>query len=185
MISPRTASFSDLWVFASSEVFAILREDLDEEVLKVCLYLNPLSDYIHSSFDQKDKSIWDKLRKENTKIAQNNIPLVPLNSLEAKGMRLAMTMAILSRELCKYIFRPNYLLPDDSEIQGVLSHLAEDNTEKESFCRRVLLSIDHSAEERIRQTRIQTVIRNVSSYLWALLSETQHDSIRISIDKIV
>ncbi|KAL2695994.1 hypothetical protein AAEP93_003294 [Penicillium crustosum] len=161
-----TASFSDLWVFASSEVFAILREDLDEEVLK-------------------DKSIWDKLRKENTKIAQNNIPLVPSNSLEAKGMRLAMTMAILSRELCKYIFRPNYLLPDDSEIQGVLSHLAEDNTEKESFCRRILLSIDHSAEERIRQTRIQTVIRNVSSYLWALLSETQHDSIRISIEKIV
>ncbi|CRL30936.1 unnamed protein product [Penicillium camemberti] len=182
--TPKPRKLHYLWVFASSEVFAILREDLDEEVLKVCLYLNPLSDYIHSSFDQKDKSIWDKLRKENTKIAQNNIPLVPLNSLEAKGMRLAMTMAILSRELCKYIFRPNYLLPDDSEIQGVLSHLAEDNTEKESFCRRVLLSIDHSAEERIRQTRIQTVIRNVSSYLWALLSETQHDSIRISIEKI-
>ncbi|KAJ5046191.1 hypothetical protein NUH16_003016 [Penicillium rubens] len=181
------ASFSDLWVFASSEVFAILREDLDEEVLKVCLCLNPnpLYNHIHSSFDQKDKSIWDKLRKENTKIAENNIPLVPSNSLEAKGMRLAMTMAFLSRELCKYIFQPNYLFPDDSEIRGVLSHLAENNTEKESFCRRVLLSIDHSAEEKIRQTRIQTVIRNVSSYLWALLSQTQHDSIRISIEKIV
>ncbi|CAI7566855.1 unnamed protein product [Penicillium glandicola] len=180
-----TDSFSDLWVFASSEVFAILREDLDEEVLKVCLYLNPLYNHIHSSFDQKDKSIWDKLRKANAQIAQNNIPLVPSNSLEAKGIRLAMTMAVLSRELCKHIFQPNYLLPDDSEIQRVLSRLAENNTEKESFCRRVLLSVDHNAEERNRQIRIQTVIRNVSAYLWALLSETQHDSIRISIEKIV
>lgn len=76
----------------------------------------PLYDHIHSSFDQKDKLVWDKLRKENAQIAQNKIPLVPSNSLEAKGMRLAMTMAILSRELCKYIFQPNYLLPDDSEI---------------------------------------------------------------------
>jgi hypothetical protein len=126
--------------------------------------------------------IWDKLRKENS---IPSIPLVPSNSLEAKGMRLAMTMAILSRELCKYIFQPNYLLPDDSEIQGVFSHLAENNTEKESFCRRVLLSVDDNAEDRNRQTRIQTVVRNVSSYLWAFLSETQYDSIRINIEKIV
>lgn len=100
-------------------------------------------------------------------------------------MRLAMTLAILSREICKHIFRPNYILPEDSEIHGILSHLAENDTEKESFYRRVLLSIDQSAEESILRARIQTVIRNMSSYLWTLLSETQHDAIRISIGKIV
>lgn len=100
-------------------------------------------------------------------------------------MRLAMTLAILSREICKHIFRQSYILPEDSEIHGILSHLAENDTEKESFYRRVLLSIDQNAEERFLQARIQTVIRNISSCLWALLSETQHDAIRISIGKIV
>jgi hypothetical protein len=54
------------------------------------------------------------------------------SSLDRKAIVIA-----LSRELCKNIFQPNYLFPDDSEIQGVLSHLAENNTEKESFCREV------------------------------------------------
>lgn len=85
----------------------------------------------------------------------------------------------------QYIFRPSYILSEDSEVHGILSHLAENDTEKESFYRRVLLSIDQGAEESILRARIQTVIRNVSSYLWTLLSETQHDAIRISIGKIV
>lgn len=144
-----------------------------------------LHDISAHSFDVKDKSIWDKLRKENANFAQQYVPLVPSNSPEAKGMRLVMTLAILSREICKHIFQPNYILPKDSEIHGILSHLAESDTEKESFCRRILLSIDHNAEERILQARIQTVIRNMSSYLWTLLSESQHDSIRIRIGRIV
>ncbi|CAI7627746.1 unnamed protein product [Penicillium discolor] len=143
-----------------------MQEDLDEKVFK-------------------DKSIWDKLRIENAKFTQQHVPLVSSNSLGAKGMRLAMTLAVLSREICKHIFRPSYILPEDSEIHGILSHLAENDTEKESFYRRVLLSIDQSAEESFLRARIQTVIRNMSSYLWAVLSETQHDAIRISIGKVV
>lgn len=168
-----------------SEIFTILREDLDEKALKVCVYPNPLHDKSTNSFNLKNKSIWDKLRKESAKFAQQPVPLVPSNSPEAKGIRLAMTLAFLSREICKHIFQPNYILPEDSEIHGILSHLAENNAEKESFCRRVLLSIDYNAEERVLQTRVQTVVRNMSSYFWSLLSETQHDSFRISIGKIV
>lgn len=100
-------------------------------------------------------------------------------------MRLAITLAILSREICQHIFQPNYILPEDSKFHGILSHLAENDTEKESFCRRVLISIDQNAEKRILQERIQTVIRNMSSYLWTLLSETQLEAIRISIEKVV
>lgn len=146
---------------------------------------SPLHDISAHSFGVKDKSIWDKLRKENTKFVQQYVPLVPSNSPEAKGVRLAMTLAIISREICKNIFLPNYVLPEDSEIHGILSHLAENDTEKESFCRRILLSIDQDAEERILYAKIQTVIRNISSYLWTLLSETQHESIRTSIERIV
>ncbi|CAG7962869.1 unnamed protein product [Penicillium salamii] len=161
-----STKFSDLWIFALTEISTVLREDLAEKILK-------------------DISIWEKLQKENVRFAQQYIPLVPSNSPEAKGMRLAMTLAILSRKICKYIFQHNYILPEDSEIHGILSHLAENNTEKESFYRRALLSIDRNAEETLLQARVQTVLRNMSSYLWKLLSESQHDSIRTSIERIV
>ncbi|KAJ5630967.1 uncharacterized protein N7484_011067 [Penicillium longicatenatum] len=123
-----STKFSELWAFSLSEMFTVLREDLDETVLK-------------------DKSIWEKLRKEIARFAVQYFPLVPSNSSEAKGMRLAMILAILSREICKNIFQPDYILPEDSAIHGILSRLAENNTEKESFYRRVLLSIDENAEE--------------------------------------
>lgn len=132
----------------------------------------------------KDMSIWEKLRKENARFSQQYVPVTPSNSPEAKGMRLAMTLAILSREICKNIFQPNYILPEDSEIHGILSHLAENDTEKESFYRRILLSLSLNAEESLLQARVQTVVRNMSSYLWKLLSESQHDSIRASIERI-
>jgi hypothetical protein len=179
---PRSRDFSDLWNFALSEIFIVLKEDLDENLLKVCAFLNPLHNISTHSF--KDKSICDKLRIANAKVAQL-VPLLSSNSIGAKGMRLAMTLAILSREICQHIFQPNYILPEDSELHRILSHLAENDTEKEGFCRRLLLSIDQNAEESILQARIQTVIRNVSSYLWTLLSDTQHDAIRISIGKVV
>ncbi|KAJ5885203.1 hypothetical protein N7495_009713 [Penicillium taxi] len=161
-----STSFSDLWVFASSEISTALRDNIDEKVLK-------------------DKPIWDKLQKENSQFVQQYIPLVPSNSPQAKGIRVAMTLAILSREICKQIFRPNYILPEDSEIHRIISHLAENDSEKESFCRRFLLSIDRNAEERILHSKIQMVIRNVSSHLWTLLSDNQYEILRISLGKIV
>ncbi|CAG7932658.1 unnamed protein product [Penicillium olsonii] len=160
-----STNFSDLWIFALREMATVLKEDLVEKVLK-------------------DTSTWEKLRKENVRFSQQYVPMTPSNSPEAKGMRLAMILAILSREICKHIFQPNYILPEDSEIHGILSHLAENDTEKESFYRRILLSLSLNAEETLLQARVQTVVRNMSSYLWKLLSETQHDSIRASIGRI-
>ncbi|KAJ5422807.1 hypothetical protein N7445_010915 [Penicillium cf. griseofulvum] len=154
-----------LWNFALSEISITLREDLHENVLK-------------------DKSTYDKLRVASAKYSQQHVPLVSSNSLGAKGMRLAVTLAILSREICQHIFQSNYILPEDSEIHGILSQLTENDPEKESFCRRVLLSIDQNAEQSILQARIQTVIRNMSSYLWTLLSEDQLDAVRISIEEV-
>lgn len=83
-----------------------------------------------------------------------------------------MTLAILSREICTNIFQPNYILPEDSEIHGILSHLAENDTEKESFYGRILLSLDRNAEESLLQARVQTVVRNMSSYLWKALGNS-------------
>jgi hypothetical protein len=125
-----------------------LKEDLAEKTLKVCAYLDPLT-ACPLIVCRKDQSIWEKLRTENARFAQQYVPLLPSNSPKAKGMRLAMTLAILSREICKNIFQPNYILPEDSKIHGILSHLAENDTKKESFYRQVLLSLDFNAEESL------------------------------------
>ncbi|KAJ5086605.1 hypothetical protein NUU61_007912 [Penicillium alfredii] len=60
----------------------------------------------------------------------------------------------------------------------------ENDTEKEGFDRRILLSLDRNAEDNLLQARVQTVVRNMSSYLWKLLSETLHDSIRTSMERV-
>jgi hypothetical protein len=104
---------------------------------------------VHDISDVKDTLIWDKLRKENATFAQQTVTLVPSHSPEAKGMRLVMTLAIISRKSCKQIYQPNYIQPEHSELHGILSHLAENDTEKKSFCRRFLLSIDHNSQESI------------------------------------
>ena len=89
--------------------------------LRYVYNLNPLYDRSTNSFNLKDKSIWDKLPIENAKFAQQYVPLVSSNSLGAKGTRLAMTLAILSREIYKHIFQLSYILPEDWEIYGILS----------------------------------------------------------------
>ncbi|KAJ5819465.1 hypothetical protein N7474_005056 [Penicillium riverlandense] len=156
-----TTSFSNLWAFAASEVFPFLEQEVAAKILN------------------------EKLRTTNFRNLPHYVPLVPSNTPGAKGMRFAMTLAVLSREIDRHIFRPMYILPGDAQIRDILSHLAERNSEKEAFCRRVLLSIDPDAENEITQSEIRAVVRSMSSYVWGLLSETQHDSFCTSIERIV
>lgn len=96
-----------------------------------------------------------------------------------------MLLAILAREIDKYIFQPIYTTPADSHIRGALADLAATDSEKESFCRSILRSIDAQAQARVLQLSVQTIINNVLSYLNELLSEAQRRSLRSSLEKIV
>lgn len=83
-------------------------------------------------------------------------------------------MAVLFREIDRRIFQPIYFLPGGSHLREALDHLAESNTEKEAFCRRVILSIDPSAENETLKAEIRAVVQRMSSYAGDLFSEAQH-----------
>lgn len=100
-------------------------------------------------------------------------------------MRLALILAILAREIDRHIFQPTYILPEDSKIREVLVNLAMKDSKKESFCRSILLSIDPDTQAKSLEARRQAVVRNVGSHIFGLLSETQYDETRHSLERIV
>lgn len=116
---------------------------------------------------------------------QHHVPLVASNSPVAKEMRLAVILAVLSREIDRQIFQPTYTISDDTQLRDILSQLAETDCEKESFCRCMLLSIEPNAQEMSLQSKNQAVVQKVSSYLYELLSETEYSEIRLRISKIL
>jgi hypothetical protein len=126
---------------------------------------------------------WDKFQRDTELAVRHHVPLLASDSPAAQGMRLAVILAILAREIDKHIFQPNYLF-SDTELRTVLCNLAAVDGEKESFCRSMLLSIDHSVQQTSIQSRIQAVVRNVSNHLFDLLSEAQFSEFRQSIEKV-
>lgn len=98
---------------------------------------------------------------------------------------MAIVLGILAREVDKEIFQPTYIVPEDAGIRPVLADLAASDYEKESFCRSVFLSIEPDKQQKALQSRVQAVIRNVSSYLYEMLPDDQFSQLRASLEKIV
>ncbi|KAJ5935844.1 hypothetical protein N7466_005391 [Penicillium verhagenii] len=153
--------FSNLWDFATEEMSKILQKET-----------------------LKDNSTWEKFRKDSVSIMPHNVPLPASTSIAAKGMRLAVTLGHLSREINKHIFQPNYLDLDDNKLRTALIELAKIDGEKESFCRSMLLSIDETGQEKSRQSRILNVSRNVTHNLFKSLSDDKQEEARQIISKI-
>ncbi|KAJ5169019.1 uncharacterized protein N7482_004613 [Penicillium canariense] len=159
-------AFSALWDYAADELYTILGQNLTLEALN-------------------DKEKWNKFRRESENAVRHHAPLLASNSVPAKGMRLAVILGILAREINKHIFQPNYLLSEDCQIRDILSQLASEDSEKESFCRAMLLSIETETQRSSVQSRVQAVVRKVASHLYELLSETQYSELRQVLAKIV
>jgi hypothetical protein len=100
-------------------------------------------------------------------------------------MCFVIIMAILAREIDKYIFQPSYTVSEDGRIRRRLVNMAMTDNEKESVIRSRLLSIDRDIERSTLEARIQTVVENVTSYLENLLPEKEVLQVRESLDKVV
>ncbi|KAL4907246.1 fungal-specific transcription factor domain-containing protein [Aspergillus multicolor] len=157
--------YASLWDYARTEIHSQLEMDLDNKVLR-------------------DRSAWEGLR--NCSLAlQHRVPLPSSNSLAAKQMRLAVILAILAREIDKYIFQPTYIAGKDCLIRPLLADLAAINTEKEAFCRSILFSLDSESQSKSCQWRVWRIVKNVSSYICPLLSDEQTSQFCQSLEKIV
>lgn len=107
------------------------------------------------------------------------------NSDAAKGMRLAVILGILSREIDKEIFQPSYFPSETGHFRMSLNKLAKSDHEKEHFYRSVLLSIGRDLQEAELQSRAKSVVQKVSHNLDELLSTAQYGDLKEKIKNVV
>jgi hypothetical protein len=113
------------------------------------------------------------------------VPLPSSDSKAAQGMQLVVILAILSREIDKHVFQPNYLDSDDNQLRSILSQLAKTDGEKEAFCRAMLLSIAETAQQTSVKSRASLISRDITHCLFGSLSDEQQTNVRQTISTIV
>ncbi|KAJ5642766.1 hypothetical protein N7490_006766 [Penicillium lividum] len=117
-------------------------------------------------------SLWDYAMNEIWSILQQNlsdknlgsIPLCASNSDTAKGIRLAVTLGILSREIDKQIFQPSYFPSEISHFRMSLNRLMKNDYKKETFYHSVMLSIDREGQEAELQSRARSILLSTAQY---------------------
>ncbi|KAJ5158525.1 uncharacterized protein N7500_008176 [Penicillium coprophilum] len=164
--------FSGLWNFATSEIWTVLRQDLDEGHLR-------------------NNEPWRKLRQDTDTFIRDGalqgqpVPLCASNSEAAKGMRLAVMLAILSRQIDKEIFQPSHFPSETGHLRLSLNKLARSDNKREQFYRSVLLSIDRDGQEAELRSRASSLVRNVCHYLYEFLPTPQYEELRERITNVV
>ncbi|KAJ5761768.1 uncharacterized protein N7511_005150 [Penicillium nucicola] len=156
--------FSGLWDYATEQMSYIMMQDIDITILS-------------------NKASLDCFRKSGDDSVRH-VPLPRSNSLAAKGMRLALILTILAKGIDKYIFQPNYLLPENAPLRNIMNRLSGTDGDKEFFCRSMLLSIDQQSQQESLQSRILAVIDEVSSYAHKLLLDAQYTEFRQSVANV-
>ncbi|KAJ5275574.1 hypothetical protein N7505_004119 [Penicillium chrysogenum] len=168
----RIDRFEGIWDYAINEIWTVLRQNLSDENLK------------------NDRA-WKKFRLDTAAAIRDGAiqgqpaPLSASNSDAAKGMRLAVMLGILSREIDNEIFQPSYFPSETGNFRMSLNKLAKSDNEKERFYRSVLLSIDRDGQETELQSRAKSVVQNVSHYLYELLSTAQYGELKERIKNVV
>jgi hypothetical protein len=130
----------------------------------------------------QNQAAWKKLRYPS--ILPHHVPLPQSNSNAAKQMRSVIILAILAREIDKYIFQPTYLLTEDSGIRKLLVDLAMEDSNKESFCRALFQTVSPEAHSGNAERRIRKVVDNVSSYASDLLPKEQFERLLRGLDEV-
>ncbi|KAJ5778383.1 hypothetical protein N7520_001629 [Penicillium odoratum] len=164
--------FSSLWDYATNEIWSILQQNLSDKNLGN-----------DGSWKKFRLSAEDAIR--DRAFQGQSIPLCASNSDAAKGMPLAVTLGILSREIDKQIFQPSYFPSETGHFRISLNRLVKNDCEKESFYRSVMLSIDREGQEAELQSRARSVVQNVSHFLYELLSTAQYGELKEKIKNVV
>lgn len=149
-----------IWTSIASLVETQFRQDLDHSVLT-------------------DESCWANLRQSEYLKHARQIPLPQSNSPAAKQMRVAAVLAILSRALHRYIFRPVYLTENGSGDEGIVNMLraiACGDAAREEHTRATLLAMLPEKQRAAAAKRVSVVVREVSWSVQHLLSALQYEA---------
>ncbi|ROV90478.1 hypothetical protein VMCG_09818 [Cytospora schulzeri] len=131
----------------------------------------------------RDPSCWTNLRGSEYLKHAVRIPLPQSNSTAAKQMRIAAVLAVLSRALTKHIFRPSYLVENDTELTKALKDLEAVNPAQELHTRSTLLAVLPEKEKRSAARRVKAVVREVSYLVQHLLSALQFEAFSTALEE--
>jgi predicted nucleic acid-binding Zn-ribbon protein len=153
-----------IWTSIAGLVETQFRQDLDQAVLT-------------------DESCWANLRQsEYLKHGSGGatIPLPQSNSPAAKQMRVAAVLAVLSRALHRYIFRPVYLTENGAGDEGIVNVLraiaCDAGAAREEHARATLLAMLPDKQRAAAAKRVSSVCREVSWSVQHLLSALQYEA---------
>ncbi|KAK2738253.1 hypothetical protein FQN57_007116 [Myotisia sp. PD_48] len=152
--------FSNIWTYATEEIFPYFEEDIPD------LNLN-------------NPQAWKNFGASDGNLA----PLPHSNSKAAKQMRFVSLLAVLAREIDTHLFQPTYMTEDGS-IRDRLLALARTDSERESYSRLTLLSIDTNNVTKELEERVQIVTRNVGARVHDLFPVERYTNLRSSIANI-
>ncbi|KAB5576608.1 hypothetical protein GE09DRAFT_954522 [Coniochaeta sp. 2T2.1] len=156
-----------IWTSIAALVETQFRQDLDHSVLT-------------------DESCWANLRHSEYLKHARQIPLPQSNSPAAKQMRVAAVLAVLSRALDRYIFRPVYVTDNgagDDGIMNLLRAIACDSATKEEHTRATLLAMIPEKQKAAATKRVSAVVREVSWAVQHLLSALQYETFCTGLEK--
>jgi hypothetical protein len=141
--------------------------------------LSKIQDLVESHFKlHLDDSVfgnasnWEKLEVWNHSKTVV-IPLPASNTPAAKRMRIAAVIGAIAHSLSEHIFRPVYLLDNDTELSTLLSYLAIEKPGHEEYLRRVLLAASSQMHKANVTKRIQLVVDEVNSCITPLLGSAK------------
>jgi len=97
-------------------------------------------------------------------------------------MRIAVILAILARTTDVFIFKPTYLLEEDSGFRELLFHQAVIHSKKESFCRALLLGIFPDQQAKTATDRVSIVVHEVIRIVQDLLTVTKAEAFRSDLE---
>jgi hypothetical protein len=100
-------------------------------------------------------------------------------------MRIAVILAILVQYLDNDIFQPSYILGEFNDVHDIMCSLAAKDSEKESFCRGLILSINPDKEKSVGQKRIENVTRNMMQHLDGFLPSPKHAEFEAELSQLV
>ncbi|KAK8111983.1 uncharacterized protein PG998_008440 [Apiospora kogelbergensis] len=111
------------------------------------------------------------------------IPLPISNSAEAKRMRVAALVGVLGWTCAQHMFQPTYLL-QCNELCGVLASLADDDHDRETYLRSVLLPVSPSRQKENGKKRIQQAVFDVLACVAPLLPKARQEEVKSSLEAV-
>ncbi|KAK6849725.1 hypothetical protein PG995_013558 [Apiospora arundinis] len=111
------------------------------------------------------------------------IPIPISNSAEAKQMRVAALVGILGWTCAQHMFQPTYLL-QCNELCGVLASLADDDHDRETYLRSVLLPVSPSRQKENGKKRIQQAVFDVLACVAPLLPKARQEEVKSSLETV-